>query len=65
MQDIILAALSGALRRTDGSGAGRLFLRAGVLRAEEKPSTSEVLDWIGALKLSGIPTDKLRSDLRF
>ena len=22
-----------------------------------------MLDWIGALKLSGIPTDKLRSDL--
>lgn len=30
---------------------------------KKKPSTSEVLDWIGALKLSGIPTDKLRSDL--
>ena len=30
---------------------------------KKKPSTSELLDWIGALKLSGIPTDDLRSDL--
>ena len=30
---------------------------------KKKPSTSELLDWIGALKLSGLPTGKLRSDL--
>ena len=30
---------------------------------KKKPSTSELLDWINALQLSGIPTDNLRRDL--
>ncbi len=30
---------------------------------KKKPSTSELLDWIEALKLSGIATDRLRQDL--
>ncbi|MBQ0079499.1 MAG: MoxR family ATPase [Eubacterium sp.] len=30
---------------------------------KKKPSTSELLDWISALKLSGLPTDRLRQDL--
>ncbi|MDO4393647.1 MAG: MoxR family ATPase [Bacillota bacterium] len=30
---------------------------------KKKPGTSELLDWISALKLSGIPTDRLRQDL--
>ncbi|MDD5922014.1 MAG: MoxR family ATPase [Eubacteriales bacterium] len=30
---------------------------------KKKPSTSELLDWIRALKLSGLPTDRLRQDL--
>lgn len=30
---------------------------------KKKPSTSELLDWIGALQLSGIPTDNLRQKL--
>ncbi len=30
---------------------------------KKKPGTSELLDWIGALKLSGIHTDRLRQDL--
>lgn len=29
----------------------------------KKPSTSELLDWINALQLSGLPTDRLRQDL--
>ena len=30
---------------------------------KKKPSTSELLDWINALQLSGIPTENLRRDL--
>lgn len=30
---------------------------------KKKPSTSELLDWISALKLAGMPTDRLRQDL--
>lgn len=30
---------------------------------KKKPGTSELLDWINALRLSGIPTDRLRQDL--
>ncbi|MBQ8151230.1 MAG: MoxR family ATPase, partial [Firmicutes bacterium] len=30
---------------------------------KKKPSTSELLDWIEALRLSGLPTDRLRQDL--
>lgn len=30
---------------------------------KKKPSTSELLDWISALKLSGLPVDHLRQDL--
>ena len=29
----------------------------------KKPSTSELLDWINALQLSGLPTDRMRQDL--
>ena len=31
----------------------------------KKPSTSELIDWINALQIGGIPTDKLRSELPF
>lgn len=30
---------------------------------KKKPSTSELLDWISALKLSGLSTDNLRNEL--
>ena len=30
---------------------------------KKKLGTSELLDWINALRLSGIPTDRLRQDL--
>lgn len=30
---------------------------------KKKPSTSELLDWISALSLSGLPTDNLRQDI--
>ena len=31
----------------------------------KKPSTSELIDWINALQLGGIPTDKIRATLPF
>lgn len=31
----------------------------------KKPSTSELIDWINALQIGGIPTDRLRQDLPF
>ena len=31
----------------------------------KKPSTSELIDWINALQIGGIPTDKLRAELPF
>ncbi len=31
----------------------------------KKPSTSELIDWINALQIGGIPTDRLRSELPF
>ena len=31
----------------------------------KKPSTSELIDWINALQIGGIPTDKLRTELPF
>ena len=31
----------------------------------KKPSTSELIDWINALQIGGIPTDRLREELPF
>ena len=31
----------------------------------KKPSTSELIDWINALQIGGIPTDRLRTELPF
>ena len=31
----------------------------------KKPSTSELIDWVNALQIAGIPTDKLREELPF
>lgn len=31
----------------------------------KKPSTSELIDWINALQIGGIPTDKLKAELPF
>ena len=32
---------------------------------KKKPSTSELIDWIRALQLGGIPTEKICSELPF
>ncbi len=31
----------------------------------KKPSTSELIDWINALQIGGIPTDRLKEELPF
>lgn len=37
----------------------------GMRDIRKKPSTSELIDWINALQIGGIPTDRLRSELPF
>lgn len=37
----------------------------GIRDIRKKPSTSELIDWVNALQLGGIPTDKLRETLPF
>ena len=31
----------------------------------KKPSTSELIDWVNALQIGGIPVEKIRSELPF
>ena len=38
----------------------RFFYVREYFELKKKPSTSELLDWISALKLSGLPIDDLR-----
>ena len=37
----------------------------GLSAIEKKPSTSELVDWIRALQLGGIPTEKIRKEIPF
>lgn len=37
----------------------------GMREVRKKPSTSELIDWINALQIAGIPADKIRSELPF
>ena len=37
----------------------------GLRDIRKKPSTSELIDWINALQLGGIPADKIKSTLPF
>ena len=63
MRDIILAHYPDIETELMDQVLDAFFYVREYFELKKKPSTSEVLDWIGALKLSGIPTDKLRSDL--
>ena len=40
------------------------FLRS-IDSIEKKPSTSELVDWIRALELGGIPAEKIRKEIPF
>ena len=43
-----------------------VFYRIRALRdIRKKPSTSELIDWINALQIGGIPADRIRADLPF
>lgn len=37
----------------------------GIRDIRKKPSTSELIDWVNALQIGGIPTDKIRATLPF
>lgn len=37
----------------------------GMREVRKKPSTSELIDWINALQIAGIPADKIRAELPF
>ena len=37
----------------------------GIRDVRKKPSTSELIDWVNALQIGGIPTDRLREELPF
>jgi hypothetical protein len=37
----------------------------GMRDVRKKPSTSELIDWINALQIAGIPADKIRAELPF
>ena len=37
----------------------------GMRDIRKKPSTSELIDWVNALQIGGIPTDKIKSALPF
>lgn len=37
----------------------------GLREIQKKPSTSELLDWIAALNLSGMPQEKIQAELPF
>lgn len=63
MRDIILAHYPDIETELMDQVLDAFFYVREYFELKKKPSTSELLDWIGALKLSGIPTDKLRSDL--
>ncbi len=63
MRDIVLAHYPDIEDELMNQVLDAFFYVREYFELKKKPSTSELLDWIGALKLSGISTDNLRSDL--
>lgn len=63
MSDIILAHYSDIEETLIEQVIDAFFYVRNFFELKKKPSTSELLDWISALKLSGISTDNLRQDL--
>ena len=59
-------ALSTAQHREMLDGVLDAFYRVRDLRGlQKKPSTSEVLDWIQALVIGGVPVEKLEKEIPF
>lgn len=63
MRDIILAHYPGIEDLLVEQALDAFFYVRGFFELKKKPSTSELLDWISALRLSGLDTDRLRQDL--
>lgn len=63
MKEIVLAHYPDIEDKLMGQVLDAFFYVREYFELKKKPSTSELLDWINALSLSGLPTDKLRSDL--
>ena len=63
MKSIVLAHYPDIEDKLMGQVLDAFFYVREYFELKKKPSTSELLDWINALSLSGLPTDKLRSDL--
>lgn len=63
MSDIILAHYPDIEEKLIEQVLDAFFYVRNFFELKKKPSTSELLDWISALKLSGLSTDNLRQDL--
>lgn len=63
MREIILAHYPDIETRLIEQALDAFFYVREYFDLKKKPGTSELLDWISALRLSGIPTDRLRQEL--
>lgn len=63
MRDIVLAHYSDIEEKLMEQAIEAFFYVRDYFELKKKPGTSELLDWISALKLSGLPVDDLRRDL--
>ena len=63
MRDIVLAHYPDLEEELMDQVLDAFFFVRSYDELKKKPSTSELLDWINALALSGLPTDKLRQEL--
>ena len=63
MREIILAHYPDIETRLIEQVLDAFFYVREYFELKKKPGTSELLDWISALQLSGIPTDRLRQEL--
>ena len=63
MRDIVLAHYPDIEEKLMEQVLDTFFYVREYFELKKKPSTSELLDWIKALQMAGIPTDNLRNDL--
>ena len=63
MREIILAHYPDIEEKLMEQALDAFFYVREYFEMKKKPSTSELLDWISALRLSGLPVDSLRRDL--
>ncbi len=63
MRDIVLAHYPDIEEKLMEQAIEAFFYVRDYFELKKKPGTSELLDWISALKLSGLPVDDLRRDL--